>query len=116
MVPAFPEDSESVRFAASRPLEQRRNWRNEVTLRSWELYDEYEPAAFVERISPTPLLMIVPLADTMTPAEDALGAYARALEPKRLVTVPGTHYAVYTDEYAVTSGAARDWFVEHLRP
>jgi uncharacterized protein len=114
MVPAFAEDSESVRFAMSRPPEQRRNWRNEITLRSWELYDEYEPGAPIERISPTPLLMIVGIKATMTPAEDALAAYNRAREPKRLVTVPGSHYAVYGDQFQRTSTAARDWFVEHL--
>jgi fermentation-respiration switch protein FrsA (DUF1100 family) len=115
LVPAFGEDSESVRYQATRPPEQRRNWRNEVTIRTWELYDEYEPAAFIERISPTPLLMIVPLDDTMTPTEDALGAYERAGLPKRLLTVPGSHYAVYSNEFERTSAAARDWFVEHLR-
>jgi hypothetical protein len=116
LVAAFGEDSESTRYQAARPLEERHNWRNEVTLRSWELYDEYEPAALIDRISPTPLLMIVPIDDTMTPAEDALGAYARALEPKRLITVPGTHYAVYGDQFERTSTAARDWFAEHLGP
>ena len=114
MLKAFAEDSESTRYQAARPVAERRNWRNEVTLRSWELYDQYEPAAFIERIAPVPLLMIVPVDDTMTPAEDALGAYARALEPKRLVTVPGSHYAVYSDQFSRTSSAARDWFAEHL--
>ncbi|MCU1484119.1 MAG: hydrolase of the alpha/beta superfamily [Actinomycetia bacterium] len=114
MVPAFGEGSDSVRFADSRPPEQRASWRNEVTVRTWELYDEYEPAAFIERISPTPLLMIVAADDTMTPAEDALAAHERALEPKRLVLVPGGHYAAYVEQFDVTSGAARDWFVEHL--
>jgi hypothetical protein len=115
-VPAFAEGSESVRYQAARPLEERRNWRNQVTVRTWELYDEYEPAAFIERIAPTPLLMIVPLDDTMTPSEDALTAYERAGEPKRLVTVPGSHYSVYGDQFERTSREARDWFVAHLRP
>jgi fermentation-respiration switch protein FrsA (DUF1100 family) len=116
LVPAFPDGSESLRYQAARPPEERANWRNEVTVRSWELYDEYEPAVFIERIAPTPLLMIVPLDDTMTPAEDALAAYERAGDPKHLVTVPGTHYAVYGEQFDVCSTAARDWFVEHLRP
>jgi fermentation-respiration switch protein FrsA (DUF1100 family) len=113
-VPAFAEDSDSVRFAMSRPPEYRRNWRNEITLRSWEFYDEYEPAALIERISPRPLLMIVALGDKMTPTEDALAAYNRALEPKHLLLVPGDHYAVYTGEFERVSAAARDWFVQHL--
>ena len=33
-----------------------RKWRNEITRRSLELYSEYEPGSFVERIAPTPLL------------------------------------------------------------
>jgi uncharacterized protein len=113
-VQAFADESDSARFTRSLPEEQRRNWRNEITLLSWEMYDEYEPAAFIDRISPTPLLMIVPTGDTMTPAEDALGAYQRALEPKALVLIPGGHYAVYTEGFETSSRAARDWFVRHL--
>jgi fermentation-respiration switch protein FrsA (DUF1100 family) len=116
LVQAFADDSESVRYQAARPPEQRQNWRNEVTVRTWELYDEYESAAFVERIAPTPLLMIVPLHDTMTPTEDALEAYERAGDPKRLVTVPGSHYGVYGEHFARVSGEARDWFITHLKP
>jgi hypothetical protein len=58
--------------------------------------------------------MIVCLDDTMTPAGDALAAYERAGSPKRLVTVPGSHYAVYGEQLETTSTAARDWFVQHL--
>ena len=113
-VPAFGEGSASMQFAMSRPAEHRANWRNEITIRSWEHYDRYEPAAFIERIAPTPLLMIVGIEDSMTPATDALAAYERALHPKALMTVPGDHYGVYTDSFDSTSAAARDWFVEHL--
>jgi hypothetical protein len=113
-VPAFGEESESVRYQMERPVRERRSWRNEVTVRTWELYDGYEPGASIERITPTPLLMIVCLDDTMTPVEDALAAYERAGAPKQLVTVPGTHYAVYGGQFPRASEAARDWFVDHL--
>lgn len=116
VVQPFADDSDTMDHQRSLPPEHRANWRNEVTLRSWELYAEYEPAAFIERICPTPLLMIVPMGDTMTPAVDALAAYQRALEPKALVTVPGGHYSVYTDDFKTTSAAARDWLVTHLGP
>jgi hypothetical protein len=85
-----------------------------LTLRSFELYDHYEPAAFVHRISPTPLLMIVPDGDNLTPSEDAFDAYERALEPKKLVIVKGEHYDIYEARFPETSAAARDWFLEHL--
>jgi fermentation-respiration switch protein FrsA (DUF1100 family) len=89
-------------------------WRNEVTLRSLELAREWEPGRFAERISPTPLLMLVATQDTLTPTDLALDAYARALEPKQLVLVNGGHFAPYGAQFALTSSAARDWFVRHL--
>ncbi len=114
MVQAFADDSDTVRYMATLPAEYTKNWQNSITLRSWEHYAEYEPAAFIERIAPTPLLMVVPTGDTMTPSADALAAYNRALEPKRLVTVGGDHYAVYREQFEITSTAARDWFLTHL--
>jgi uncharacterized protein len=90
-------------------------WKNEVTLRSVEMLTEYEPAAYVERISPTPLLMVVADGDHLTPTDLALAAYERALEPKRLVLLPGGHFDVYTGPgFGSASSAARDWFVQHL--
>ncbi|HJS85177.1 MAG TPA: alpha/beta fold hydrolase, partial [Acetobacteraceae bacterium] len=37
------------------------SWKNEVTLRSIEMFTEYEPGAYLPFISPTPLLMVVAL-------------------------------------------------------
>jgi fermentation-respiration switch protein FrsA (DUF1100 family) len=90
-------------------------WRNEVTLRTVELLMEYEPAAYVERLSPTPLLMIVAAQDHLTPVDLALAAYKRALEPKRLVFLPGGHFEAYVGPgFELAGSAARDWFVQHL--
>lgn len=114
MVQAFDPASDSYRKAMARPPEDREGWRNEITLRSLEMYDEYEPGMHIPRISPRPLLMIVPTGDQLTPAEDALAAFSQAHEPKRLVTVPGDHYAVYEEEFETTSTAAIEWFRAHL--
>ena len=67
---------------------------------------EYEPGALVERISPTPLLMIVAKNDHLTVADLAFEAYARALEPKRLVLLPGGHFDAYGADFARASQAA----------
>jgi cephalosporin-C deacetylase-like acetyl esterase len=93
-----------------------RKWRNEITLRSLELYSEYEPGSFIERIAPTPLLMIVGDADVVCPADLCLGAFNRAREPKRLELYPGGHFSAYTDQFERTAGVATAWFAEHLSP
>lgn len=71
-------------------------WKNTVTLRSVEELRAYEPATHIHRIAPTPLLMTVAQNDTLTPADLALGAYARALEPKQLHILPGGHFDAYS--------------------
>jgi fermentation-respiration switch protein FrsA (DUF1100 family) len=89
-------------------------WRNEVTLRTVEMLMEYEPSAYLERISPTPLLMVVAARDHLTPSDLALEAYQQAREPKRLVLLPDAHFDAYVKAFDAASGAARDWFLEHL--
>ncbi len=58
--------------------------------------------------------MVVAANDVLTPTDLALEAYNRALEPKRLVLLPGGHFDAYTTDFDLAAGAARDWFVEHL--
>jgi hypothetical protein len=74
----------------------------------------YEPGVWVGRVSPTPLLMVVALNDTITLADLALAAYERALEPKRLQLIPGGHFAPYLAGFTQAGDAARTWFREHL--
>ncbi len=90
------------------------NWKNEVTLRSAEMSRENEPGSYIARISPTPLLMIVARDDDVTAADLSLEAYNRALEPKKLVLLPGDHFMPYLKHFEKSSAEARDWFVMHL--
>ena len=91
------------------------SWRNEVTLRSVELFTEYEPGTYLPWISPTPLLMLVAREDHLTPAELAIAAFQHANEPRKLVIMPGGHFDAYVKGFELSSGQARDWFLEHLR-
>jgi fermentation-respiration switch protein FrsA (DUF1100 family) len=92
------------------------SWRNEVTVRSLDLLQGYEPGAYIDRVSPTPLLMIIASDDVLVTADLSLAAYARALEPKRVELLRGGHFEAYMAGpcFDQASGAARDWFVEHL--
>jgi uncharacterized protein len=49
-------------------------WRNEVTLRSVEMFTEYEPGTCLPYISPTPFLMLVAEGDHLVPSELAIAA------------------------------------------
>ncbi len=89
-------------------------WTNEVTLRSGRLARMYEPGAWIGRVSPTPLLLIVALADHITLTDLGLRAYEQALEPKKLVTIEGGHFAPYLEQFAAASAAALCWFRQHL--
>jgi fermentation-respiration switch protein FrsA (DUF1100 family) len=89
-------------------------WRNEVTLRSVEMFTEYEPGTYLPFISPTPLLMCVAENDVLTPSGLAIAGYEQAREPKRLVLLPGGHFDAYVDGFEVSSAAATEWFGRHL--
>lgn len=90
------------------------DWSNEITLRSlgWAL--DYDVAAWVPRISPTPVLMIVAEHDMLTPTNLALEAFESAREPKQLMLIPGDHYAPYHEEFDICSSAAIDFFTKYL--
>jgi hypothetical protein len=85
-----------------------------VTLRSTRKAQMYEPGAWVGRVSPTPLLMVVATRDTITPTDLALAAYERALQPKRLAMYAGDHFDAYVAAFETTCAAATAWFQEHL--
>jgi dienelactone hydrolase len=67
------------------------SWENSIAIRSSRAARMYEPGTWVSRISPTPLLMIVATHDE------------------------GGHFDPYVTLFERSSGAALEWFLEHLR-
>lgn len=94
------------------------SWRNAVTLESLEKMLEYDPPGAIELVSPTPLLVIAALRDSLIPIEPLRAAFARAGEPKRLLELDCGHFDVYDTEpyFSRSAGAASEWFREHLEP
>jgi uncharacterized protein len=91
------------------------SWHNAVTLRSVEMFLEYEPGSYIGRVSPTPLMLVVAVNDVLTVSDLAIDAYERAREPKKLVLLPGGHFDAYVGpDFELSSGEARDWLVQHL--
>jgi uncharacterized protein len=107
------EDSHD--FFLDTSQERAPSWRNEVTLRSVEMFVEYEPGAYIQDISPTPLMMVVAARDHLTVADLALDSFERARHPKELVVLPGGHFEAYVPPAFEENAAAQlRWFRTHL--
>lgn len=88
----------------------------EISLRSVEYSRSYNPGDFIERVSPTPLLMLVAERDYVTPTDLSLEAFRNALEPKSLQIIQGSgHFDAYVQHFDVTSSAALKWFDKNLK-
>lgn len=94
------------------------SWHNGITLESVERLLGFYPAAYVDRLSPTPLMMVVALRDSLTPTDLALDAFAAAREPKELVLLDSDHYEIYDAPAEAIGHAVRffsRWLVEASR-
>jgi uncharacterized protein len=111
-IPASYRTEDAIAFYLQ-PLPQGA-WKNEVTIRSGRLARMYEPGHWAARVAPTPLLMIVALADTITLTDLQLRTFERMLEPKKLTTVEGGHFDPYLEQFPRASAAAISWFSQHL--
>ncbi|RBI58579.1 acetylxylan esterase [halophilic archaeon] len=123
MVPVVSEDllgdaalptQDSYEWFMETKEERAPNWENKVTLKTVEMLREYAPINYIDRISPTPLLMIIAEQDHLAVADKAFDAYEEAREPKDIVTLDGGHFDAYVEKFEESSGPARDWFVEHM--
>lgn len=92
------------------------SWENRITMRSLETFVSYHPAGPIDLLAPTPLLMIVAEQDQIIPPALARSAFDRAGEPKRFLSLPCSHTAVYDTEPFLSQAAAVaiDWFGETL--
>ncbi|MEE8600982.1 alpha/beta hydrolase [Euzebya tangerina] len=107
--------ADTYEFFTQLPPDRGKGWKNQVTLQSVELFMEYEPTTYIANISPTPLLLVAARGDHLTPYDLSARAYEAALQPKKLLTLPGGHFDAYVDEaFELSSTVQRDWFVEHL--
>jgi rhodanese-related sulfurtransferase/fermentation-respiration switch protein FrsA (DUF1100 family) len=112
----FPSDEARDFFADAQSASEGR-FENRITFESLERLSYFEPAVRIDAIAPTPLRMVLAKKDFLIPADIALAAYARAHEPKSLVFLEGGHLGKSEgDDFETASAAARDWFVQWLKP
>jgi dipeptidyl aminopeptidase/acylaminoacyl peptidase len=97
----------------------RRNNPAAVTAIPLEFVDDtlsFNPEWVVDRIAPRPVLFITSDNDRLVPPAESEALFARAGEPKKLVTLKGYgHYEVYEGEaFRQVMAAATDWYRQHL--
>lgn len=113
--PAFLAASDAYEwFTSSAALAP--SWVNRISLESIARAAEYVPDAFIELISPKPLLMQVATKDSLIPHQLARQAFHRAGEPKRMEVFECGHFDPYTVEpwhSQFLEGQVR-WLKEHL--
>jgi hypothetical protein len=91
----FPQDGVYDWFAKN--AFDKPTFLNGATLESWLRVIEYTPTAFIDLISPRPLLMLVTDKDTLVSPAQARDAFERAGEPKQLEVFPGGHFDLYDE-------------------
>jgi fermentation-respiration switch protein FrsA (DUF1100 family) len=111
--PALYQGRERMLDAA--PPENR--WQlSRQTLDSAEAILEFRPEEVARYISPRALMIVHGDQDTVVPVDEAISLYEKALEPKKLIIVPGrSHHDIYLGEVGdmlVRESIA--WFTEHL--
>ena len=112
----MPEEAYTFYTQAQQTIAPR--WDNRISVRSLETFVSYNPTAPIDLIAPTPLLMIAAEQDQIVPIALVRTAFERAGEPKRLLTLPCSHTAVYATEpfLSQAADAAIDWLRTHLTP
>lgn len=114
--PAFIVDAATANWLETAKSTVAPNLRNEITLASLEQVLQHSPALSIDRIAPTPLLMLLAEDDQVVPSDHIRDTFARAGDPKRLVALPGGHYDVYEPGPArdIAVREAVSWFSVHL--
>jgi fermentation-respiration switch protein FrsA (DUF1100 family) len=80
-------------------------WENSVTVQTQLNMLAFEGQSMVHRISPTPLLMVIPGNDILVTTASQMATYEKAREPKQLLYMDGAgHFDIYSG----------DWFEQNV--
>jgi hypothetical protein len=76
----------------------------------------FHPEWVVDKIAPRPVLFVTSDDDRLVPPEESESLYAKAGEPKKLITLKGIgHYEVYTgDAFRQVIEPTLAWYQQHL--
>ena len=89
---------------------------NRIPLEYVDETAQFHPEWVVDKIAPRPILFITTDDDRLVPPEESVQLYARAGEPKRLVTLKGYgHYEVYAEPaFGEVMRATVQWYQQYV--
>jgi uncharacterized protein len=90
-------------------------WRNAITVDSLAAIRDFDSTALIDRIAPTPLLLIAAEEDALIPPTLVRAAHDRARAPKSLETLPCRHFDIYREPWRDRAAdLAIRWFERYL--
>lgn len=96
-------------------LNDEENWTNNITTQTSVHLALSEPQAVIHRISPTPLLMVVPEKDLTIPTTSQIAAFEKAREPKEMVMIKKAgHFDLYSGQPFEENIAAQLAFLQRI--
>lgn len=109
-------EADAYKFFVQSPLPEDVFWENKITLQSLFKLMKNEPRAYIQRISPTPLLMVVAGDDTAVHVPTQLAKFGEAGEPKELLFMAKTgHFEPYSGAaFEVNVERQISFLVQHL--
>lgn len=90
------------------------HFENKISIDSLWAIAKFAPIKLIDQIAPKPVLIIAAKQDTSVPFNTVRDAYAKALEPKKMVELEAGHYGVYYEVMETACSAAISWFKQHL--
>ncbi len=88
-------------------------WENYLTEQTQLHMLLFEAQAVIHRVSPTPLLMVIPGSDVTVKTASQLAAFEKAKEPKEMLYLEGAgHFDVYTGHHFEQNIAAQIEFLK----
>ncbi|KAK2043974.1 alpha/beta-hydrolase [Colletotrichum somersetense] len=126
LIPSLPDSAEEVTNGTSKAVladpstipfmeeitRRGYTWERRVTAQSMANCHLFEPLAYIHRIAPTPLLMVVADNDTVTGTPIQLEAFEKARQPKKLHILHGEdHFSPYLGEAFKRNMAAQMEFL-----
>ena len=115
-VPALTSDDPKLAGYVAQSEELFPTFKNQMTLESLEHVLLWAPVNFIHRLAPTPLLIVTGADDQVHAIDEALRAYDRAWEPKRLELLQVDEFGLSIEPgLGQSMNLAAEFFDQHLR-